>query len=179
MIPIVLNDEATCPTRAHHNDAGLDLYSIEEVIFPGIMTELTILNKKLVNLFEMFYSVVDARNAPDRSLINKLKYEPIQLPKRRFKTGVHTAIPDGYVGFIKDKSGMGDKGIKVFGGVIDAPYRGEIEIVLWNFGETVTIAKGQKLAQLVILPINSEPLMQVDQLDQTDRGHGGFGSTGL
>lgn len=98
----------------------------------------------------------------------------------KFDTGVHIQIPAGYTGFIKSKSGLHAKcGIQAEG-VIDAGYTGSINVLLRNHGpKAVEIKKGQKIAQLVILPIITPELEVVDRLEETERGEGGFGSTGL
>ena len=94
-------------------------------------------------------------------------------------TGVHVAIPEGYVGMLKSKSGLNVKKNIVGEGVIDAGYTGPIVVKLYNQGdEDVTIQAGMKLIQLVILPILTPELELVDSLDDTERGAGGFGSTG-
>ena len=94
-------------------------------------------------------------------------------------TGVHVAIPEGYVGMLKSKSGLNVKRNILGEGVIDSGYTGPIVVKLYNQGdEDVTIGAGMKLIQLVILPILTPELEQVDSLDETDRGAGGFGSTG-
>jgi dUTP pyrophosphatase len=96
-----------------------------------------------------------------------------------FDTGVHVAIPEGYVGFLKSKSGLNVKHSIQSEGVIDCGYTGSIHVKLFNHGtRSVTIEKGQKISQLVLLPIITPDLELVDSLDQTERGNGGFGSTG-
>jgi dUTP pyrophosphatase len=93
-------------------------------------------------------------------------------------TGVHVAIPEGYVGMITSKSGLMASGITCRG-TIDCGYTGSIRAVLYNNGyERVVIEKGQKITQLVILPIITPELELVDDLEATERGNGGFGSTG-
>lgn len=94
-------------------------------------------------------------------------------------TGVHVAIPVGYVGFLKSKSGLNVHHNITSEGVIDSGYTGSIKVKLYNHGNNHHFFKeGDKITQLVILPINSDELMQVDALDETDRGANGFGSTG-
>ena len=94
-------------------------------------------------------------------------------------TGVHVAIPEGYVGMLKSKSGLNVKKNILGEGVIDAGYTGPIVVKLYNQGdEDVTVEAGQKLIQLVILPILTPELELVGSLEQTERGDGGFGSTG-
>ena len=96
-----------------------------------------------------------------------------------FDTGVHIEIPAGYVGFLKSKSGLNVMRGLLGEGVIDAGYTGSICVKLYNHGNSdVRICKGQKISQLVLLPIVTPDLEEVDQLEDTDRGNGGFGSTG-
>ena len=97
-------------------------------------------------------------------------------------TGIAIAIPEGLVGLVYARSGMAcKKGIapanKV--GVIDADYRGEIMVALYNHGnEAVTVEPGDRIAQLVLTPFITAAFDEADYLDETDRGNGGFGSTG-
>jgi len=96
-------------------------------------------------------------------------------------TGISMAIPSGYVGLIWDKSGMAAKfGLKTMAGVIDAGYRGEVKIVMHNLSAVdYTVKAGEKIAQMLIQPVVQMPLVEVEDLDATLRGKGGFGSTGL
>lgn len=97
-----------------------------------------------------------------------------------FDTGVHIEIPSGYVGMVKAKSGLNMKSHITCTGVVDAGYTGSIVVKLYNNSEheTVAISEGQKIAQLVIMPIETPELELVDSLEDTERGDGGFGSTG-
>ena len=96
-----------------------------------------------------------------------------------FDTGVHMAIPEGYVGFLKSKSGLNVKHGLQSEGVIDSGYTGSIVVKLFNHGShAVEIKKGQKISQLVLLPIITPVLCVVKDLEETERGNGGFGSTG-
>ncbi len=97
-----------------------------------------------------------------------------------FKTGISMEIPEGYVGLFWDKSGLAFKnGITVLGGVIDSGYRGEFGVILLNTGEDdYEIKKGDKIAQVLIQPVVNAELEVVEELDNTKRGDGGFGSTG-
>lgn len=93
-------------------------------------------------------------------------------------TGVHVAIPEGHVGLITSKSGLMAKGI-TSRGTIDSGYTGSIKAVLYNHGaEGYLIEAGDKITQLVILPCWIPDLDVVDELEDTSRGDGGFGSTG-
>lgn len=95
-------------------------------------------------------------------------------------TGVHMEIPAGYVGMVKSKSGLNVKYNLTSEGVIDSGYTGSIVVKLYNHGNcAVSIAKYQKISQLVILPVITPDLVLVDSLEETARGNGGFGSTGM
>lgn len=96
----------------------------------------------------------------------------------RVRTGTHVGIPAGHVGIVKDRSSMAAKDIHVFGGVIDSGYTGEIEVMLYNFGPLAVVERGQRIAQLIITPCVTAPMVRVDTLEPTARGAGGFGSTG-
>lgn len=135
-----LDTQATLPTRAHPEDAGMDLYSSE-----------------------------DAMLAPAHKAGNG----------RPVKTGIAMAIPQGYVGMIADRSSLGKKGIKVAGGIVDAGYRGEVQVLLWNLShEEIVLKKGERIAQMLLIPIATPAIQEVSTLDETARGAGGFGSTG-
>ena len=94
-------------------------------------------------------------------------------------TGVHVEIPAGYVGMLKSKSGLNVVHDIVGEGVIDSGYTGSIRVKLYNHGaESYMIEEGDKISQLVILPIITPELELVAHLDETERGDNGFGSTG-
>lgn len=132
-----IHSDAIIPKYAHHDDAGMDLFSIDS--------------------FEM---------------------EPGE--RKSIPLGVSIEIPNGYVGLIWDKSGLSHKyGIKTFGGVIDAGYRGEIHAGIMNLSDKYfKFEKGHKVAQLLIQKIDTIEFEEVGELDSTDRGDGSFGSTG-
>ena len=98
----------------------------------------------------------------------------------KFDTGVHIELPHGYFGKIESKSGLNvDHGVVCLGGVIDEGYTGSIVVKLYSCGTTShKFMKGDKIAQLVILPYLAPDLEEVDELEQSDRGSDGFGSTG-
>lgn len=134
---IILGEGAKMPTRAHANDAGLDLYSRENrVIFPH--------------------------------------------SSATFDIGVHIEIPRGYVGMIKSKSGLNVKYGLTSEGVLDCGYTGSIRVKLYNHSsEAYTVAAGDKISQLVIMPIIAPDLELVKVFGtETGRGDNGFGSTG-
>lgn len=94
-------------------------------------------------------------------------------------TGVHIQIPEGYVGFLKSKSGLNVKHGITGEGVIDSGYTGNIVVKLYNHStEEYRISVGDKITQLVILPIPEVELVQVQELPATERGSNGFGSSG-
>ena len=131
-----LDPAATLPTRAHPDDAGLDLYALE-----------------------------DAELGPGEGKV--------------VKTGVAVAIPGGHVGLVCDRSSMAKRGLKTAGGVIDAGYRGELGVMLWNITrQQHVVKKGERIAQLLVIPIAVPAPVESDDLGETARGAGGFGSTG-
>lgn len=100
--------------------------------------------------------------------------------RKSIPLGIAVEIPEGYVGLIWDKSGLSHKyGIKTFGGVIDSGYRGEIHVGLMNLSEeSFKFEKGHKVAQLLIQKVEHVEFDEVEKLTDTERGEGGFGSTG-
>jgi len=133
-----INLEAKLPVYANLGDAGMDFFSVEDLILKP----------------------------------NKLA---------ACATGIAMAIPEGFVGLIWDKSGIAlKKEIKTMGGVIDSSYRGEVKIILKNLSsQNYEIKKGDKIAQMLIQKFESPDLEEVNDLDETERGEGGFGSTGI
>lgn len=97
-------------------------------------------------------------------------------------TGLYLEIPPGFVGLVKDRSSMAAAGIHTLAGVIDSSYRGELKILLVNLGSNAySISPGQKIAQLLVVPVHTESIELVDSLadlSASARGAGGFGSTG-
>lgn len=129
------------PRYAHDGDAGLDLFSAEDVTI-----------------------------AP---------FQRVLVP-----TGIAVAIPEGHAGFVQPRSGLAIKqGLSLVNtpGLIDSHYRGEIKVIAINLDpETpIVIKRGDKLAQLVIQAVARVDLVEVTALDETVRGEGGFGSTGV
>ena len=108
--------------------------------------------------------------------------EAVIVPARgsvTIDTGVHVAIPYGYVGMLKSKSGLMMRNI-TSEGVIDCGYTGSIRAKLYTHGDKpVTLQAGAKITQLVIMPILLPSLELVDELEETERGENGFGSTGV
>jgi len=96
------------------------------------------------------------------------------------RTGVRMCIPCGYAGFVRGRSGMTRSGIIVLDGTVDCLYRGEIGVMMVSFkdGQTL-IRRGDRIAQLVIVPVGLPSFMAVDSLPGSERGENGFGSTGI
>lgn len=153
-----LVEDAKLPTKAHITDAGFDLYSVEDVVLNSAETT-------------------------------------------KIDTGIAVEIPTGYVGVIFDRSSMGSKGIHRHGGIIDSSYRGPIMVCLNNtvastqdldvsnedgtqYLELITrvnayeIKKGDKIAQMLILPVPEVKVKEVSDLEESNRGEKGFGSSG-
>ena len=94
-------------------------------------------------------------------------------------TGVHVEIPEGYVGILKSKSGLNVKHDLIGTGTIDSGYSGSIRVKLYNLGdEDYEIQKGDKIIQMVILPCVYCDFVEGNKFAETERGTGGFGSTG-
>lgn len=98
----------------------------------------------------------------------------------RVPTGIHAEIPDGYEGQVRPRSGLASRGIVAILGTIDADYRGEIHVILENRSrEPYIVHPGDRIAQLVIAPVARVGVDVVEDLSETARGEGGFGSTGF
>lgn len=104
--------------------------------------------------------------------------------RRLISTGIAIAIPEGFAGFVQPRSGLAIKrGLSLVNtpGLIDSHYRGEIKVIAINLDPTasLSIGRGDKIAQLVIQPVLRVHIEAVSELDETVRGGGGFGSTGV
>ena len=94
-------------------------------------------------------------------------------------TGIHVAIPQGFVGLIWDKSGLSLQGVHRLAGVVDSGYRGEVKVVMANLRDKpFIIEKGMKVAQMLIQPVEDVKVVETDKLEETSRGKKGFGSSG-
>ena len=115
------------------------------------------------------------------AIAEDLILEPLQ--RILIPTGLKMAIPNGYEGQVRPRSGLALKhGLSIPNspGTIDSDYRGELGVILINLGsESFTVQRGMRIAQLVIAPIVQPSIDVVVELDDTDRGSGGFGSTGI
>lgn len=104
--------------------------------------------------------------------------------RRLVGTGLAVAIPEGYAGFVQPRSGLAlREGLSMANtpGLIDAHYRGELKVCAINLdpSKSIHIERGERIAQLVIQQVPVVSLLEVDELDETDRGTGGFGSSGV
>ena len=104
--------------------------------------------------------------------------------RRLIGTGLAIAIPEGFAGFVQPRSGLAlREGLSMANtpGLVDSHYRGELKVCAVNLDDqkSITIEKGERIAQLVILRVPVVSLVEVDELDETDRGAGGFGSSGV
>lgn len=144
-----LHPEAIIPTKSRETDAGYDLYALED-------TEIYSSNHRISN------------------------YDTVPCGPKRIKTGIALAVPKSWVGIIKDRSGLGSQGLKVHGGVIDYGYTGDISVCLSYNGphQYYHIKKGDRIAQLLIVPCPHFELEEVEELDESGRGEKGFGSSG-
>jgi len=109
-------------------------------------------------------------------------FELQPMERRLARTGLRIAVPEGYEAQVRPRSGLALKhGLSMVNtpGTIDSDYRGELGVILINLGqEVVKISAGDRIAQLVICPVARVEITVVEDLDDTERGEGGFGSTG-
>lgn len=125
-----------------------------------------------------------ARAHPSDAGVDLRAAEPVTLdPGERalVGTGVSVQVPDGWVGLVCPRSGLAAKqGVTVTNapGVIDAGYTGEVKVIVQATSERVVLERGERIAQLVVVPCLLGDWVQVDDLDVSERGVGGFGSTG-
>lgn len=125
-----------------------------------------------------------SRDAAGFDLLAAVESEIILLPGAcaMVPTGLAMAIPRGFEGQVRPRSGLAAKnGVTVLNtpGTVDADYRGEVKVILINHGiEPFPVSRGMRIAQMIIAPVLQAVLVEVGSLDETERGSGGFGSTG-
>ena len=112
--------------------------------------------------------------------------EPVVIKSGEFAmipTGLSFAIPEGYEIQVRPRSGLAAKnGVTVLNtpGTIDSDYRGEVKVILINHGkDSFTVNNGDRVAQLIVAPVTQGIFEKAEELDSTERGEGGFGSTGV
>ena len=122
------------------------------------------------------------RAHPTDSGADLFALEQTVIPARsivKVRTGIAIELPEATSGIIWGKSSVESKGVKAMAGLVDAPYRGELIVCMYNLNDTEFVfEKGQKVAQLVVLPTLYPEFEEVQELSDTARGAGGFGSTG-
>ena len=128
------------------------------------------------------YETSGAAGADVRAFLN----EPVVIPvgKRAvIPTGLFFAIPEGFEIQVRPRSGLAAKnGVTVLNtpGTIDSDYRGEVKVILINLGDAdFTVNNGDRIAQLIVAPVTQGIFVKTDKLDETERGAGGFGATGV
>ena len=165
IIKVMLDEGAKMPTRAHKADAGLDLYTPFEVTVPS--------------LWNVIVSVVRHAFGLNTPCNPGLGGDYFAFPSAEIDTGVHIQIPFGFFGDMRSKSGLLFSKCIITDGTIDSGYNGSIKVKLINLGARPCVFKaGDKIAQLVISRCETPELFPVDEFEQTERGEGGFGSTG-
>ena len=198
-----LHPDAHIPTRAHDTDAGMDLYALpveytdEEKEACKSIVDQNVTYAKFFDLFggaglfgdallsEKQKAAIDiAGKLTDSEWDDYFKSKIVIMPHetKMVPTGISVSIDPGYVGYLFARSGLASKqslspvnGV----GVIDSAYRGEIKVPLHNHGDKIQIVDvGDRIAQLVIQPISLCTPVEVEELDETDRGVSGFGSSG-
>lgn len=122
-----------------------------------------------------------SEQAAGLDLCSDQQYRIAPGARQLISTGIAVEIPAGYYGRIAPRSGLAVKnGIDVGAGVVDSDYRGEVKVLLFNFGsEEFVVNVGDRIAQFIIEPYSSVSVVETKVLETTDRGQGGFGSTGI
>jgi deoxyuridine 5'-triphosphate nucleotidohydrolase len=146
------------------------------------MTDVMV--KRLPHAVGLALPAYATEGAAGMDVLAAVEADLVLLPAAReaVPTGLTVAVPPGHELQVRARSGLALKdGLAVLNapGTIDCDFRGEVKIILANFGErSVTISRGMRIAQLVLAPYVRCAWAEVDALDETPRGHGGFGSTG-
>lgn len=127
---------------------------------------------------------IPRRETSDAAGYDLASVQHVEIPSHGtaiVSTGLAIAVPDGTYGRIAPRSGLAAKhSIGVGAGVVDGGYRGEVKVVLFNHGHVpYVVHPGDRIAQLILECIVVPDVMVCDVLDETERGHGGFGSTGI
>lgn len=163
-----LHEDAIIPEYKTIGAAGFDLHITEDVTIPA--------NKIIIKSRPISYE--DRYEEPS---LSGLEFELSNDNHAVVGTGLAFEIPVGYEMEIRSRSGNVFKDIKVFAynGTIDSDYRGEVKILLTNLGkQDVTFKKGERVAQGILKRIEQAHFVEAEELSETDRGTGGFGSTG-
>lgn len=178
-----LHPKAKTPTKAYSTDAGYDLYCLEDTVVTSLFN---VLFKKIISIlynnasskFSVVIPEIFYRSLSINMLSDDIENERFDLATK-IPTGIAVELPEHHVAFIKDKSGLGSKLLKVFGGVIDYGYTGDLTVCLANFSFfDYKFNKGDKVAQLVIQKVEHYELEEVQELSDSARGENCFGSSG-
>lgn len=198
-----LHPDAHVPTRAHDTDAGMDLYALpveytdeEKKAYKSVVDQ-NVTYAKFFDLFggtgifgdtllsEKQKAAIDiAGKLTDSEWDDYFKSKIVIMPHetKMISTGIAIAVPTGYMGCIYARSGLASKKSLAPAncvGIVDSDYRGEVKVALHNYSDKNQIIDvGERIAQLVIQPISLCTPVEVEELDETDRGIGGFGSSG-
>lgn len=169
--------------KAEEEDGGVSEATLE-AIARAIGTTLDDLNPGNVR---MSITLDPGAYKPERAHTADAGYD-LRIPKTDMvlahsslvvDTGVHIAIPKGYAGVICSKSGLNIKHGIISDGLVDSGYTGSVRVKLYNLSDSSYIFEaGDKISQIMFIPVVSAALDQVDALEETERGDGGFGSTG-
>jgi dUTP pyrophosphatase len=151
------------------------------------MTKIQVRLTRLPHAADLALPDYQSAQASGLDLIAAMPAEaPIVIDPGRWAsipTGITLALPDGYEAQVRPRSGLAQRyGVTVLNtpGTVDSDYRGEIQVLLINFGGgPYTVRRGMRIAQLVIAPVTRVQLIETERLDETSRGAGGFGSTGV
>ena len=132
-----------------------------------------------INCFDHFLPTYQHLGDAGADLRATFSVTTVPGQKTLVDTGVKIAIPGGYVGLVLPRSGLSSGGLVAIPGTIDSGYRGKIKVLLYNIArDNLTILEGDRIAQLVILPMVQANFQRVKELPPGDRGENGFGSTG-
>lgn len=198
-----LHPDAHVPTRAHDTDAGMDLYALpveytdeEKKAYKSIVDQ-NVTYAKFFDLFggtgifgdtflseEQKAAIDIAGKLTDSEWDDYFKSKIVIMPHetKMISTGIAIAVPTGYMGCIYARSGLASKKSLAPAncvGIVDSDYRGEVKVALHNYSDKNQIIDvGERIAQLVIQPTSLCTPVEVDELDETERGSAGFGSTG-
>lgn len=148
-------------------------------------TALSTLPIRIVASAPRWIPIYQSEGASGADLLAAIEAEILIPPKRTalIPTGLHIEVPEGYEVQIRSRSGLALKSqISVLNspGTIDSDYRGEVQVILMNHGETAfTVVPGMRIAQMVVAPVMRAQFIQVPLLSDTSRGSGGFGHTGV
>lgn len=126
-------------------------------------------------------AVLPTRGTPESAGLDLYCDEHVTVRHGRnqlVSTGISVKIPEGHCGLIWPRSGLSMKGLDVMAGCVDEDYTGEVGVLVTSHTDKVVVAKGDRVAQLLIVPINYVDVEEVEELTETERGENGWGSTG-